>query len=460
MKKLFTVLLFLVFLVGCAVNQSDWPGYDGTMESYTYFHQDERNTAWEEDILYLAEQFLTNHPLLCDDDFRIETLVDWVTVDDTVVEYSNRFYDPVIRKNFIEQINLLIPKIDSMSDAQILYELQRIVAMLGDCHAAMPLPLGEHLPIGIEPVFEEDGYAYYIEKVPADLTEMLFGRLAAINDIPMEQIQERLAPYISHENDIWVVQQMANGKMLLRKSALQQIGVMGQDDTRVKLTVETQIGTMECQISVVTQEKAQQLEYINGSIWTSQYTAHRYANERPYWYEILGENTLYVRFLSEHENPNESFDMFFIKISNILRDAETPMKLVIDFRNNMGGYYGLMQGLIPRINRQETDGVYILINEGSISAAAIVPYMYAKSIPDAVLVGSPASQSPNMFSLDSEDNYTLPNSGYEFYISAKYINGASEFDGTTLMPDILVYQTIEDYQNGIDTVLEYVLAID
>lgn len=37
---------------------------------------------------------------------------------------------------------------------------------------------------------------------------------------------------------------------------------------------------------------------------------------------------------------------------------------------------------------------------------------------------------------------------------------APDENEVTLMPDISVYQTPEDYRNGVDTVLEYVLEID
>lgn len=50
------------------------------------------------------------------------------------------------------------------------------------------------------------------------------------------------------------------------------------------------------------------------------------------------------------------------------------------------------------------------------------------------------------------DNYKIP-----FRISLAYKNIWPEYEEETLVPDILITPTIEDYMNNIDTVLEVVL---
>ena len=65
MKKFICMLLVLLLLLsGCGAQEP--ARYTGTMEGYEFYHTTERNRLWEEDILYLAEQFLQTHPLLTD----------------------------------------------------------------------------------------------------------------------------------------------------------------------------------------------------------------------------------------------------------------------------------------------------------------------------------------------------------------------------------------------------------
>ena len=60
------------------------------------------------------------------------------------------------------------------------------------------------------------------------------------------------------------------------------------------------------------------------------------------------------------------------------------------------------------------------------------------------------------------DSNELPNLGNQFWIAGSGSNTAGydfwhDYEYEVLMPDITVYQTIEDYANGIDSVLKALL---
>ena len=159
------------------------------------------------------------------------------------------------------------------------------------------------------------------------------------------------------------------------------------------------------------------------------------------------------------EDPNENWNKTFNEVGSILRTASTPMKLIIDLRNNSGGSSTVMENFVSIINQCPSNGVYVLINESTASAAVITAQLLSDAVHRCVLVGSPAAQSANMFSLISRASETLPNSGYPFSVSKKYVRAASNCNDPTLMPDIVIYQTWEDYKKGIDSILEYVLCL-
>jgi hypothetical protein len=200
------------------------------------------------------------------------------------------------------------------------------------------------------------------------------------------------------------------------------------------------------------------VEQINVQLETRDIPRYRY--DKNYWFEILEDHTLYIRFLSMMQEENYSpYDMSR-DISVVLQHAEQPLKVVIDFRDNGGGGAWDLHNLVDAINRYDVDGVYILINEHSSSAAVIVPYILSQTIDQAVLIGTPAAQPLCFFSLSNPNNYRLPNSGMVFQVSDRYndIEPRPERFDQPLTPDILVYQNFEDHKNGIDTVLEYVLS--
>ena len=72
------------------------------------------------------------------------------------------------------------------------------------------------------------------------------------------------------------------------------------------------------------------------------------------------------------------------------------------------------------------------------------------------LVGTPAGEPPNETFQTSQ--FTSPNHKLIFLMSIlKQFYTWPGYDEDALMPDILIGQSVEDYRNGIDSVLKYVL---
>lgn len=469
MKKkayLFCFAFVLLVLSACSETQpvvtdssipdAVWQGYSGPEEAYSFYHADGRDREWEEDIRFLADTFLTGHPALSDGE---SMLISYNGSYDAEITYTDELYDPQLRQAFIQQINQIIPQISQLSDTQVLFELHRIVATLSDCHSNVGQPLGDILPIQLEAIHTEEGYGYYVKTAPADLSELLYARLVSINNVPVEEIVERLTGYISHEYETFVVQKMTRGRYLVRKLALEIAGVLDTEDTQAQLTFITQRGMQTCTLEFMTQEAYDSMEHLDGSLSRYDLPMYRYADEKVYWYEQLDDNTLYFRITSMWEDPNQNWNQTFDEVGRILRAAPAPMKLILDLRDNSGGKSTIMENFVPILNQCPTNGIYVLINEGTASAAVITAQLLSDSVPGIELVGSPAAQPANMFALVSQEPETLPNCGFSFYVSKKYTRTAPDSQDPTLLPDIPVYQTLEDYRNGIDTILEYVLDL-
>ena len=91
-----------------APTEPQWPGYTGPKGEYTYFHEEERDAQWEEDVVYFANSYLSKHPLLSNRQYLI-----YYPLEKTG---DGKFYNETMRQNFIDGINKLIPEISQLTD--------------------------------------------------------------------------------------------------------------------------------------------------------------------------------------------------------------------------------------------------------------------------------------------------------------------------------------------------------
>ena len=71
-------------------------------------------------------------------------------------------------------------------------------------------------------------------------------------------------------------------------------------------------------------------------------------------------------------------------------------------------------------------------------------------------MGAPGGQPTNFYACSY--TYNMPNSGHTFTMSDRWMLTDPEDNAPALMPDVVVYQTLEDMLNGRDTVWEYIKA--
>ena len=459
MKKILCIfLLFVLLLSGCG--KAEPAQYAGTLEGYEYYYAAERNRMWEEDILYLAERYLESHPLLANKRIMHSYLVIDPKTDmfDRKYDLIDDFYDENVKNEFLAQINELIPRIPRLSDVEIAYELQKIVSSLEDPHSAVDVGFRDCFPIQFEAFYEGDEVVYRAVRVPETRSNLLLAKLKAINGVPVEKIVERLRDYVAYDNDYWLVHEIANPDspacLLTQRAALQQIGVPCGSFFAI-FTFETETGTERSLIPAVSAYLYETMELVSHPM-LEQFAYN--ARDDLYWYELINEGkTMYIRFAAMWQDPDYLFYNFRGDVQKIIRESEEPLRVVLDFRSNGGGYLMMdeMNGLIRAINQASTNGVYILIDSGSFSAGVLLPYQLVEGIEGALLVGAPTGQFANTFG--GPIGYTMPNSGYPFYVSSMYIWGERGVTQDALHPDVLIRQSLDDYKNGIDAALQYVL---
>ena len=457
MKKRLPLLLVLaLMLCGCAAKEPAWPGYTGTMDGYEYCHTEERDRKWEEDILFLAQTCLDTHPYVTGEPV-------WTfTYSEPFGGKSSGFSDDIYREEtrvaLIDLVNEVISQIPEYTDVQLVYEAQRIIASLGDIHSSLTVGTQDDLvfPIRYEHITEGDTVSVYAVQVSPEYEDLYLGRLVAINSIPVDEIIQKLTPYMPSENEYYPIRAITSSS-LSAKNALHAVGVVGLEASQAEFTFETANGTITRHVTAVPKSEFLQLDMVRHPMTTNEAIMRHQSGH--YWLEVLDGNVLYMRISSLSEEPNYSFFRYLTDAARILQEAEKPMRLIVDFRSNHGGpeYLDQWSQFVESVQQCETDGIYLLINENCVSSGVAAPYQLAKSLDGAKLVGSPTAQFPN--SPAAQYSYQLPNNGNAFYISGDYFAFAPGQQDTALRPDVTVYQTWDDYQNNIDTVLHYVLSL-
>jgi hypothetical protein len=140
-------------------------------------------------------------------------------------------------------------------------------------------------------------------------------------------------------------------------------------------------------------------------------------------------------------------------------NREHPDKLVIDLRHNSGGDFNiglkyLIEPLRKERNINQRGHLFVLIGANTFSAAMSNATQF-RTITNAMLIGQPIGERPNSY--QEPRQFRLPNSHLVARYSTRYYKFVDGQDNV-VVPDKEITSTWEDYKNGHDMVLQWVLA--
>ena len=452
------------------------PPYKGDGSKYAYVTTDERDRKWEEDIVCFADfylNYLHGHPKLTDRTIPVQEFRYASGKLDSQSRGQNNtsFFDEALRERFVAEVNGLILSLPTLSDREIAISLQRIVALLYDAHSLVGFPVDSFLGVFAGPLHAETGVVYGILFARKEYESLLMSRLNGINGVPIEEIMERIRPLLSRDTDIQYQDRACSYDYLSNPDVLRYIGVMGVEDTAVLSLTGTDGSEYEYTVTASSTDNwnwDEYAEYVSGTgndsgetgIYASGATNFIIYGTESYWYETVANGkSIYIRL---NRFPYDKNTQTFFKTAFSSIDPADLEKVILDVRFNSGGD-GNMDGgfgtLLSLIQVCDAD-IYVLINGISMSAATVVPALLKQYAEKVTLVGSPTGQGLRGFHHTTRKNNatTLPNSKIIVYCSNAFFDAWPGYEGPTLLPDIEVEQTFEDYRNGVDSVLKYVLG--
>ncbi len=441
------------------------PPYVDARKPYTYIMTDERDRKWEEDIVYFANMYLdpyNGHALISD---RIQTTT---VYDSTLLRIassgSRKFFDPALKAQFIEKINEIILSIPERTDEEIVFGLWEAVALLPDMHAYVRQTDAariENLPFSVMPIQSEDGIACVIDACDEAYADALLGkRLIAINGFTLPEIREKLKAIMHYETDSALDALVVGyrSSYLPSISVLRYIGVMDGGNT-ARLTVLSRDGEeSEIEIGSVTGDYlSASRQYYLPDAAPSDADIRLPESDRTVaaWFRLLADGeALYIRI--NECNADDAFGKVLDDAFEQAGETGKLRKVIVDLRSNPGGLPDLNGNYIRLVNYLNESGAqtYVLINNESFSGAIALPSMLCRRVDRVQLVGAPGGQPVRFF---YGPLYTFPNSGLTFKCSTLYADFWPEYGDGPLMPEVVIYETWDDYLDGVDSVLKYIL---
>jgi hypothetical protein len=385
----------------------------------------ERNRLLTEDIKFFKKELPKNHKNL---------------------------FSKITEKEFNTMTDQLINKVDQLSNKQVFVELNKIIASAGDAHTSINYWDGYSYPLQF---YILDGKVYVVN-AGKEFEDMLFSQVIKINSVGIDEVTEQLRTLVSHENESWVLAMLPN--YLQAPVYMYGLGILENEEETV-FTIRKD--GKEQKFTVPTLEYGESTEYVN----TKKKDVLLGIYEKYYDYEYLSDDkAFYFEYNACAEMEDLSFADFNNEMMNRIEEEEVD-KIIIDLRSNSGGNSEILNPFTKRLKnylKEKPDvKIYTLVGRNTFSSGMFAIYRIKEAAPVAVSVGEPTGGALDCYG--EVKTMELPNSQLPISYSTKFFEFSKSFsyknDGVgTFLPDIAIQPTIQDYMDGNDAVLNYVLA--
>ena len=376
--------------------------------------QEDRTENWQQDLDYLVTNLKAKH------------------LDPFTIISEEEFDDHAAR------IAEIIP---DLSDSELEVELMSLVASIGDSHTGLkPQTLFQppYFPLSIRwfPV------GYTVMGAPAKYGQIVGHRIVAVDDRPIDEIEDRLMEIEAFENQSWLHYKLP--QRLVIPDLL--VAAMLIDDREVAVfTLESADGT-----SVDVEVVAESIGYE-----VAQPKTLTQARPEWHWFTVLPEHDmLYVQYNRCMTSEQYEINRFVIELMNAVNENEINT-VVYDLQYNTGGnsvFGTAMFSRVASVLPKETK-VYGIIGRQTFSSG-VLNALELRNHYQGTLIGEPSGGGTNHFG--DIRFFSLPNSGVAVAYSTKYFENTNN-PGHTVHPDITVQPTFEQYVDDEDPYLTTIL---
>lgn len=414
----------------------------------------ERDRDWIEDIEFLRETIKENHI----DPFYLRS-----------------------EEDFDRDLDCLIAGVGDLSDNDIVFELTAIIASLRDTHLTIN-PEASHIYDACFPVntcFFDD--KLYLAAYHGDFEQFapyMLHEIVAVNGVDIAYLVQKIDS-LSYPGNSWYSREMFTGFHFYFVPAFFDWAGCDYKEGYTFQILNDNREVESVEVPVITQEEWRTGEWLYPENWSS-LRYRRGGNQAGY---IEGENGGCVYLATPDLEHPSSIEYIMNEAARLLEEHPDCGKLAIDLRRNTGGYTHTVWTLQEEIRQLDPEHTYILTG-GRTMSMAMEAVACLKGSLDAITVGEPTGQFSSCFCFSgdkrvTEYQFTLPHSQLVVTVPDSWMNSKEDMsamgidfafeefygeDGklyeweNTILPDVYVYQDIEDIRQGKDTVMEWVLA--
>jgi tetratricopeptide (TPR) repeat protein len=377
-------------------------------------------------------------------------------------EVERMHYSPwrrTTREDFHAAVKKLDERIPELSDAQVVVELQKLAASLGDGHSGINLE-SKRTPITPIPlVMYRFADGLFIIDADEAHRDLIGSRITAIGGVPSDEVFERLRTVVSHDNLMGV--DWLGPRYLRVPAVLENLG-LAKDSSQATFQIADRSGTArEVTLTPAPFEMSRRL-FASKLPDAPEPPLYLKNVDQTFWIEPLPEqNAIYVQFNQVTDEPNESLAQFAVRLRNVVHEHPNADTLIMDVRHNSGGNtyltIPLLKTLIHFETTRENPRLFAVIGRNTFSACqnfSTLMDLYT----DAIFVGEPTGSSPN--SIGESTTVVLPYSRANGGISTRYWQtGWPRDERCWIAPSIPAELSSADYFANRDPAVESILAI-
>lgn len=402
----------------------------------------ERDRNWITDIHYLQKHYKMYHP----DPFYLcpEEEFDW-------------------------KIDRLCQKVNGLSDNDIFFELSAIIAGMGDTHTEVVPPdsLYDYLfPLGVS-YFDGRLYLRFYLEGYEQFEPYLLREIVAVNGVDISYLEGKFESIINPGNT-WNSREIFCAYFFI-PAFFDWADCCYQDGYTLQILDENQ-EVQSIEVPLVSYAEYDAAPAVFPESWSYLFDVEE-GNRTEY---REGENGGYVYMnLEQMDSLVEArYRELFEKAAGLLEAHPDCGKLVIDLRNNSGGFMdvpGFLREDVQIIKALSIDQTYILTGGYTMSAATCCISLFKEEL-NAVTVGEPTGQFTSFFYYKPNMKIVLPLSQISISVATNWYEG-SDFAGAaydengkpyewenTILPDVYIHQDIEDIRQGKNSALKWILA--
>ncbi|PRX57494.1 S41 family peptidase [Flagellimonas meridianipacifica] len=362
-------------------------------------------------------------------------------------------YNTIDSVEFGKELQKITSALPDKSDTEIIVDLMQLTRKIGDGHTAVSLR-------GVEPhLFPIEIYKmnrkWRVIKTSNEYSNLLGKILTEIDGKPISIIEEevsKVAQYVENEqSEVYrtgrylVISEVLFGLQLTNTKLKAKFTFL--DDTGTKSTLSLDASDSE--------EYYENTDFQTLKVATPQIQKPIDSGYDFLWFSpIQNINGIYIKF--ESYPSFEGMEEFGESVLDYVNENQIE-QVVIDLRNNGGGDFFVGTFLAYYLNLADSidfkSGVYLLTDRVTFSAGTSNASQF-RQILNAKIVGEPTGSNPTGY--QDMGQFTLPNSKLIITYSKRLFRFQDNVTAG-VQPDVLIEYNWENYSNGVDNMLEWII---